>query len=300
MECSPLERSAISKPKAGVGAEWPEKARCNDGEPQLVLEMSTRRHPIATKLRSPKGEQNRSGNINAEKSPITGASRQPLPTASPCPPSLTNSHWRDCWSEPLVVSSPCWCPQRSFRASALDAQRDERRCVSPRGLQAREARRRGESRRWPGWLTPHSDGSPVAVFDVAYTHCGAFGSAASRRWDDGGCSLTHALRFAIVDAMLFLATPLQRWPLARLCRCAQGGLHSLRECPPCGRSPWTTRPADPSMTPATTPHVGSLSDPSCITQSAGWLQERLHSHPQHHPPPQSSCQKSSLHRIRLP
>ncbi|MFT5686443.1 MAG: hypothetical protein ACI8RZ_007399, partial [Myxococcota bacterium] len=33
-------------------------------------------------------------------------------------------------------------------------------------------------------------------------------------WDDGGCSLTGWLRFAIVGAILFLATPHQRRPSA--------------------------------------------------------------------------------------
>ncbi|MFT5684200.1 MAG: hypothetical protein ACI8RZ_005141, partial [Myxococcota bacterium] len=49
--------------------------------------------------------------------------------------------------------------------------------------------------------------------------------------DSEGSSLTHALRSAILGAILFLATPHQRWPNGPLLELRSRGLHSLCECP---------------------------------------------------------------------
>ncbi|MFT5684404.1 MAG: hypothetical protein ACI8RZ_005345, partial [Myxococcota bacterium] len=61
---------------------------------------------------------------------------------------------------------------------------------------------------------PHFKDSPISAFDVADLSCSPFGLLSLVALDSEGSSLTHGLRTAIVRAMLFLATPHQRRPLA--------------------------------------------------------------------------------------
>ncbi|MFT5685070.1 MAG: hypothetical protein ACI8RZ_006016 [Myxococcota bacterium] len=65
-----------------------------------------------------------------------------------------------------------------------------------------------------GLASPHFKASPISAFDIADLYCSPFGLLSVVALDSEGCSLTHELRFAIVGAILFLATPLQRWPSA--------------------------------------------------------------------------------------
>ncbi|MFT5686180.1 MAG: hypothetical protein ACI8RZ_007136 [Myxococcota bacterium] len=78
---------------------------------------------------------------------------------------------------------------------------------------------------------PHSDNARVGVIDVACPVLLASGCAATGRWDDGGCSLTGWLRFAIVGAILFLATSPHCAPYGLLMTLVRGGCTPCVECP---------------------------------------------------------------------
>jgi hypothetical protein len=95
---------------------------------------------------------------------------------------------------------------------------------------------------------PHFKDSPISAFDLADLSCSPFGLLSQGRSQPGalsargalslvaldseGSSLTHELRFAIVGAILFLATPPQRWPDGPLMALRSRGLHeySLSDC----------------------------------------------------------------------
>ncbi|MFT5681724.1 MAG: hypothetical protein ACI8RZ_002630 [Myxococcota bacterium] len=75
-------------------------------------------------------------------------------------------------------------------------------------------------------VPPYFKDSPVSAFDVAYLDCSPFGLLSVVAMDSEGCFVTGWLRLAIVGAMLFLATPLQRWPDGPLVALRSRGLHS--------------------------------------------------------------------------
>ncbi|MFT5684561.1 MAG: hypothetical protein ACI8RZ_005502, partial [Myxococcota bacterium] len=117
-------------------------------------------------------------------------------------------------------------------------------------------------------VPPDFKASPLSAFDVADLDCSPFGLLSVGAVDSEGSSLPGWLRFAIVGAMLFLATPLQRWPDGPLMALRSRGaalpaFTALRRF-----SPVAAPPATPQPDTRHPPHVGSLSDPSCTPQSA--------------------------------
>ncbi|MFT5680466.1 MAG: hypothetical protein ACI8RZ_001372 [Myxococcota bacterium] len=79
-------------------------------------------------------------------------------------------------------------------------------------------------------------------------------------FDSEGSSLTHALRFAILRAILFLATPPQRWPVGPLMALRSRGLHSLR----LARSPSVAAPLRPP--PGHQGRIPALRPPTACTE----------------------------------
>jgi hypothetical protein len=74
-------------------------------------------------------------------------------------------------------------------------------------------------------VPPDFKASPISAFDSADLSCSPFGLLSLVAFDFEGSSLTGLLRFAIVRAILFLATSHH---FALLMTLARGGLHSLR------------------------------------------------------------------------
>ncbi|MFT5685613.1 MAG: hypothetical protein ACI8RZ_006567 [Myxococcota bacterium] len=148
-------------------------------------------------------------------------------------------------------------------------------------------------------VPPHFKASPISALDVAYLSCSPFGLLSVVAMDSEGCPLPGWLRFAIVRAMLFLATPRQRWPDGPLMALRSRGaalpafaFGSLRECPPCGRSPCDPPPGHQLLTTHR-----KLKGPSCAPQSAGCLLLRVHAFKPRHPNPPTNHPRRPLHQL---
>ncbi|MFT5681055.1 MAG: hypothetical protein ACI8RZ_001961, partial [Myxococcota bacterium] len=92
----------------------------------------------------------------------------------------------------------------------------------------------GRRRRWNHRRTSRIRRSLLLIVPTCPARPSVFSARGALRlvaFDSEGSSLTGWLRFAIVGAILFLATPLQRRPDGPLMDLRSRGLHSLCECP---------------------------------------------------------------------